>query len=206
MLAAASAGCEILGQAIAVGIAPRHPKKKIEAEFDLKAKRLVIVPYAGNDVLFEYPTAPLEVSREIVHQVIGNLGKRVESIIHPVQVARWQESNLEWPNMSLEAIAETFEADVLLYVELEQYTMLESGSPNLMRGQVRARIQVVEAGAEANPVYESRVETQFPEQRPVAEGEVSLRRIRAVTTRLFARDVVRRFYDHEVPREEEGIG
>ncbi|MFO8012768.1 MAG: hypothetical protein R6X20_05615 [Phycisphaerae bacterium] len=205
-LAVTTAGCEILGQAIAVWIAPRHPKKTVEAEYELEAKRLVIVPYAGNDVLFEYPTAPLQVSRDLVHELVGHLGTRIGEIVHPVQVARWQESNLEWPNMSLEAIAETFQADVLLYVELEQYTMLETGSPNLLRGQVRARVQVVEADAEANPAYESIVQTRFPEQRPVAEGEVSPRRIRAVVTRLFARDLVRRFYDHEVPLEGEGVG
>jgi len=205
-LSAASAGCEILGQMIAVGIAPRHPKKQVEAEYDLEAERLLIVPYAGNDVLFEYPTVPLEVSRDLVHELVGHLKKRVQTVVHPVRVARWQESNLEWPNMSLKAIAEEFEADVLLYVELERYTMFESGSPNLLRGQVRGRVQVVEAGAEANPVYEAIVETVFPEQRPVAEGEISVRRLRATTTRLFARDVIRKFYDHEVPLEGEDAG
>jgi len=205
-LALASAGCEALGQLIAWPIAPRHPKKKVKAEYPLQAQRLVIVPYAGNDVLFEYPTATIQVSRDIVHELALHLKKRVETIVHPVQVSRWQESNLEWPNMSLEAIAETFQADVLLYVELERYTMFEKGSPNLLRGQVRGRVQVVEADAEANPVYEVIVETVFPEQRPVAEGELSVRRLRAATTRLFARDVVRKFYDHEVPLEGEGVG
>ena len=206
VLAVASAGCEIIGQAIAWPIAPRHPKRKVEAEYTLDAERLVIVPYAGNDVLFEYPTAPLEISRDIVHELAGHLKKRVDVIVNPVRVAQWQESNLEWPNMSLEAIAKTFQADTLLYVELERYTMLEKGSPNLYRGQVRARVQVVAPAEEANPVYESTVETVFPEQRPVAEGEISRRRIRATVTRLFARDVVRKFYDHEVPHEGEGVG
>ena len=206
VLVPASAGCEVLGQMLAWPIAPRHPKKKVKTEYPLEAKRLVIVPYAGNDVLFEYPTAPLEISRDLVHELVGHLKSRVEAIIHPVQVARWQESNLEWPNMSLEAIAETFQADVLLYVELERYTMLEKGSPNLFRGQVRARVQVVKPGAEINPVYESIVESVFPEQRPVAEGELSERRLRSTVTRLFARDLVRKFYDHEVPLQGEGVG
>jgi hypothetical protein len=131
---------------------------------------------------------------------------RCQSIVQPVQGARAKTANLVWPKRSRDSFAETFEAEVRLYVELEQYTIQERGSPNLLRGQVRARIQVVETGAEANPVYESIVETRFPEHRPVAEGEVSPRRIRAVVTRLFARDVVRRFYDHEVPLEEGTIG
>jgi len=199
LLALAAGGCELLGQAIAWPIAPRHPKKQVKAEYALQARQLVIVPYAGNDILFEYPTAPLEISRDIVHQIGGNLKGRVEVIVNPVRVARWQESNLEWPNMSLSAIAEAFQADTLLYVELERYSMYEEGSPNLLRGRVRARVQVVEVGDTAGPAYEECVESLFPEQRPVAEGELSERRIRATVNQLFARDVVRKFYDHEVP-------
>jgi len=199
LLAVAVGGCELLGQAIAWPIAPRHPKKQVKAEYMLQAHQLVIVPYAGNDILFEYPTAPIEISRDIVHQIAGNLPARIDVIVNPVLVARWQESNLEWPNMSLPAIAKAFEADTLLYVELEQYTVYEEGSPNLLRGRVRARIQVVKATDTSGPVYEATVETVFPEERPVAEGELSERRVRATVNQVFARDVVRKFYDHEVP-------
>ncbi len=198
-LAASAGGCQYLGQFFAWGFAPRHPKKKIEAEYDLAAERLVIVPYAGTSVLFEYPTAGVEIGSGVRYQAAKHLKGRVKQVADPAYVARWQESHLEWPNMSLEAIAETFQADTLLYVELERYTMFEPGSPNLLRGRVRARIQIVKAGARANPVYETTVETVFPEERPVAQGELSLRRVRGTTTGLFARDVVRLFYDHEVP-------
>ena len=192
-------GCEIIGQMIAYPIAPRHPKRQVPQDYPLKAERLVILPYAGTDVMFEYPTAPLEISRDIIHEIVGHLGQRVASVVHPVQVARWQESNLEWPNLPLEAIAEVFGVDTLLYVELERYGMFEEGSPNLLRGRLGARVQVVKAAAEVNPVYETTVETIFPEERPVALGELSERQIRATVTRLFARDVVRKFYAHEVP-------
>ncbi len=202
---ACAAGCEIAGQGLAWMIAPRHPKKKVKAEYPLQARRLAIVPYVSNAVLFDYPTAPLEISQDLVHEIAGHLKGRVESIVHPVEVARWQESNLEWPNLSLEEIAKALRADTVLYVEMERYSMFEPHSANLLRGRLRARIQVVKPGAEANPVYETTVETVFPEQRPVGEGELSERRLRATVTRLFARDVVRKFYDHEVPLRGEEV-
>jgi len=197
-VALAAAGCQIPGQFLSWAVAPRHPKKIIAAEYPLEAERLVIVPYVGTDVLFSYPTAPLEVSRDLVNEIVRNLKDKVKTIEHPVQVVRWQESNLEWPNMALADIARTFRADTLLYVELERYTMLEERSANLFRGRIRARIQVVLPDAERNPVYETLVETTFPEDRPVGVLEISERKIRGGVTMMFARDAIRKFYEHEV--------
>jgi hypothetical protein len=178
--------------------APRHPKEMVKAEYPLKAERLVIVTYAGTEILFDDPTAPLEVSSDLVNEILRSLGTNVKSIIHPVQVVRWQESNLEWPNMLLVDIAKAFEADTLLYVELERYTMMEDRSANLYRGRIRARIQVAETKAERNPVYETTVETVFPPDRPVGVLESNERTIRLGTNLYFARDVIGKFHDHEI--------
>jgi hypothetical protein len=196
--ALAASGCQIPGQFFAWAAAPRHPMETVPAEYELEADRLVIVPYAGTDVLFSYPTAPLEISHGLVNEIVRNLKPRIHSIEHPVQVVRWQESNLEWPNMALADIAKAFRADTLLYVELERYTMIEERSANLFRGRIKARIQVVKADAERNPVYETVVETVFPEDRPVGVLEISERKIRAGVTMMFARDAVRKFYGHEI--------
>jgi len=196
-----ASGCEIPAQFFAWMVAPRHPKKTVKAEYELAAERLAIVPYTGTDILFTYPAVPIEVSRDLIHELMGHCSDRVKTIVHPVEVVRWQESNLEWPNMALEDIAKTFQADTVLYVELERYTMLEERSANLFRGRMVARIQVIKAEAKRNPVYETTVETVFPEDRPVGVLEVSERKIRAATTRFFARDVIRKFHDHEVKDE-----
>lgn len=196
-LAPACGGC-YAGHLFAWAFAPRHPKQAVKAEYQLDAERLVIVPYAGTDILFAYPTAPLEISRDLIYAFSRNLGARIRSYVNPVEVIRWQESNLEWPNMTLPDIARHFGADALLYVELERYTMIEERSANLFRGRVRARIQVVKPEAIRNPVYETTVETTFPEDRPVGVLETSERQIRAGTTTMFARAVVRKFCDHEI--------
>lgn len=179
-------------------VADRHPKEQIKAEYPLKAERLVIVTYAGTEILFNDPTASLEVSRDITNEILRSLPTAVKSIVHPAQVLHWQESTLEWPNMSLVDIAKTFQADTVLYVELERYTMMEDRSANLYRGRIRARVQVAEAAAPRNPVYETNVETVFPEDRPVGVLETSDRTIRTGTNIFFARAVADKFRDHEV--------
>jgi len=194
VLAATAGGCQM----IPFLFAPRHPKQTIKAEYHLQAERLVVVPYVGNDVLFEFPTASIDISSAVMYQIAAHLRQDVQTVVHPVEVARWQEANLEWPNISLVDIAKAFEADTLLYVEIERYTMVEEFSANLLRGHVRARVQVVRVGADRNPAFETTVETLFPEDQPVGVMEVPDRQLRQVTTRLFARDVIRTFYDYEV--------
>jgi len=195
LVALSACGCHWL---FAWMVADRHPKEQIKAEYALKAERLVIVTYAGTEILFDDPTAPLEVSYNITNEILRSLSSSVKTVVRPEQVVRWQESTLEWPNMSLVDIAKTFQADTLLYVELERYTLMEDRSANLFRGRVRARIQVAEAAATRNPVYETTIETLFPEDRPVGVLETSDRTIRTGTNIFFARAVIDKFRDHEV--------
>jgi hypothetical protein len=173
-------------------------KKTIKAEYALESERLVIVCYAGTDILFTYPTAPLEISRDLVGEMLTHLKPKIKSIIHPVEVIRWQESNLDWPNIPPVEIAKAFNADTMLYIELDDYSTIEERSANLYRGHIRANVQVVKVGAPANPVFRTTVETLFPEDRPVGVLEISERVIRAGTSSFFARAVVNKFYDREI--------
>jgi len=195
LIALGACGCHWLYVWMA---APRHPKETIKAEYALKAERLVIVTYAGAEILFNDATAPLEVSYDVTNEILRSLSQSVKTIIRPEQVVHWQESTLEWPNMSLVDIAKTFKADTILYVELERYTLMEDRSANLFRGRVRARVQVAETAAPRNPVFETTIETMFPEDRPVGVLETSERTIRTGTNLFFARAVVDKFRDHEV--------
>lgn len=180
---------------------PRHQTKTVKAEYQLEAERLVVVPYAGTETLFNYSTAPLEVSAEVANLIVGNLKGRVKTLINPVAVVQWQESNVEWPNMSLVDIGKAFQADTVLYVELERYTMQEDGSANLYRGHVRGRIQVAKTAAERNPVYETNVEVLFPPDNPVGVTGTSEAVVIRATNVAFAREVVAKFHDREVPAE-----
>jgi hypothetical protein len=195
--AGSSAGCYVPHFLVWL-FKPDKITKSVKEEYHLEADRLVIVPYVGTDILFTYPAAPIEVSGELVNAIARDLKGRVKTIIHPVEVVRWQESTLEWPTMSLERIAEEFQADTLLYVELGRYTMVEERSANLFRGRAKARIEVVKVGAEHNPVYDAVVEVIFPEDQPVGVLETSERVIRQGTNILLARDILRKFHDHKI--------
>jgi len=195
LLAVGTAGCHWL---YAWMVAERHPTKIVKAEYLLEAERLVVVPYAGTETLFNHRTAPLEVSADITAYALANLKDRVKSIVNPLAVTQWQEQNVEWPNMSLDDIGKAFQADVVLYVELETYSLLEDGSANLYRGHVRGRVQVAKMGAAHNPVYETTVEIFFPPDHPVGITGTSEAVIRQNTDAVFAQEVVAKFHDRTV--------
>jgi hypothetical protein len=195
LLAVGTAGCHWL---FAWAFAERHPTKVIKAEYALAAERLVVVPYAGTETLFNHRTAPLAVSADIAAYAMANLKDRVKSVVHPLAVIQWQEQNVEWPNMTLEEIGKAFQADVVLYVEIETYSLLEEGSANLYRGHVRARVQVAKMGAPHNPVYETTVEVLFPPDHPIGITGTSAAVISQNTDAQFAQEVVGKFYDRTV--------
>ena len=198
VLAGLTAGGCALGNLYAWMFAPRHPKETIKAAYPLESDRLVIVVYAGSDILFSDPTMPVEISRDLVNEILRTLPDKVKAIVHPVEVMRWQESNLEWPNMPLVEIAKTFKADTLLYLEIERYTLLEEQSANLLRGRVRAHLQVVKVGADRNPAFDTPIETVWPEDDPVGEEERSVQVVRNCTNFVFSHDVINKFHDYEV--------
>jgi hypothetical protein len=156
------------------------------------------VIYAGTDTLFTYPDAPLVISNRMSSECLQHLKPHIQEIPRPTEVIRWQESNLDWPNMTLTQIAKTFQADTILYVELERYTMVEEQSANLLRGRVTARVQVAKVDAPRNPVYETTVETLFPTDQPIGITDASEQNLRMATDQLFTQDVMQKFYDHEV--------
>jgi hypothetical protein len=179
--------------------APRHPKKFVPAEYKLKADMLLILPYAGTDILFNNPTASVEVAQGVMMEIARHLSGKVKRVVNPVQVLQFQENNLDWQSMSLVDVGRKFKADKVLYVELTHYSMIEPDSVNLLRGRISARVEVVDATAQgdAKPVYSTDADVIFPPDRPVDIMEASERMVRQVTIAQFAQTVIRKFYDHK---------
>jgi len=200
-MALGSGGClRLLGQ-FYVGLVKPKDYRDIPKEYDLTATKLVVVPYVPSDIQFEYPELAIEISNNIVYGVAANLKDKVKEIEYPIRVVQWQESNLDWPNLSLEEIGKVFGADTVLYVELERYSVLEENSANLLRGRARGRIEVAKVGAPHNPVYSGVAEVVFPKDYPVNNLTVSERVMRQNTNKLFGDEVANKFHDRRVEVE-----
>jgi len=195
--ACAAGGCG-LPNLLVYPFAEREATRQVAHEYHLTAERLLILPFAGHDVLFEYPGAPLDISYQVIGQIQRYGDVRVRRVINPQQVALYQQSNLDWPNKLVAQIGREFQADKVLYIELNRYTMMEEGSANLYRGRISAHLQVVDPKAEGRlPLYETDVSVTVPEDQPAGVMDVSEDKLRQAAMFRFAEALVWKFVDHE---------
>jgi len=100
-------------------------------------------------------------------------------------------------------LGRTFDADYVLFVTVERFTTVEPGSTNLHRGRLSGVAAVYQTSL---PEREACVwsgddfEVVYP--KDIAEVRVGFddRGIQQETMRIFAAQLVRRFYDHEEDR------
>ena len=179
--------------------ADRDPKKSVPKEHDLRAEVLLILPYSGPQIRLEYPGANLTISNFLIQQIAEHLRGRVSGVVSPVQVIRYQQTDLDWENRSVQEIGRQFGADKVLYIEIRRLTLLEERSANLYRGRVKAHLRVVDVGADPADaeVYEGDVSVVFPRDNPLATSQISRATMAQQVLHRFAVQTIWKFYDHK---------
>ena len=180
-------------------LADREPKKSVAKEYDLRAEALLILPYSGPEILFEHPGANLIISNFIRQQLEVHLSSRVRVGVNPMQVIRYQQTDLDWENKTVQEIGREFGADKVLYIEIRRLTLMEERSANLYRGRVKAHLQVVDVNADAADaeLYSGDVSVIFPKDNPLGTSQVSRADMEQQTLHRLAVETVWKFYDHK---------
>ncbi|MBN2581485.1 MAG: hypothetical protein JXL80_00345 [Planctomycetes bacterium] len=193
-------GCG-LAHLFAYPFASREGTVHVKGDYDLRADALLIFPYLGSEIQLEYPNAGLEISSFIYQELYANLKGRVRGVVNPQQVVRYQQTDLDWQNKSIQEIGREFGADKVLYIEVNRLTLMEEHSANLYRGRVKAHLQVVDVGSTTGEglLYESDVSVVVPKDNPLGTMQISSARIMTETLTQFAKETVWKFYDHEEP-------
>lgn len=177
-----------------------EPTKKVSAEFaHLKGKRLLILVWAEQATLYEYPNVRYEVADHVRYHLKEHFPKL--EVVPPSQVNRYMKSHPDWSTERPTRLGRHFKADNVMMLELMEFTTREPGSPNLFRGRVRARIMMYDmSGEEERPkgIALKPAEAVYPPDRPIGVLRANDRTIRAETYKEFGRVVALKFYDHEV--------
>ena len=191
------AGCNLLEWPVYVIFGQRH--EKIKAEYTgLNGHKTAIVVATGPGVDFEYPEAKLNVALATAVTVRGEIND-VE-FVEQEKVERFQMVNLDWPAMSMSEIAKQLNVDRILYIDLYQFTLYEQRSVQLLRGRVRATLQIYETDSPFpnRVVYQSEIATLYPEHGPVPSSPAAMHKLQTETIIIFAQTLARKFYDHKV--------
>jgi hypothetical protein len=150
-------------------IEPKGPK--------LEEKKVVILCNVSSGALAEFPS----LERDIARELSSVLKKKVEKIkmVEPDKVATWVEAHPHW-NDPADA-ARDFNADIAIFLEVEQFQIQSPGDLNMVHGESKVHIQVFEMEypknskdkpikdqpKEAHNIYDEYTETTFPNRGPL---------------------------------------
>lgn len=175
----------------------------VPAEFEgLQGQRVAVVVFADERVRYENFLAPLTVSTEVATELQDKV--KDATAVNPQRIVLYQRENIDWNAMDKTELGKLFDADYVLFISLLEYSTHEVGSVNLYRGRITAEVSLWETDLpekEARVWRESTLGVLFPEKDPVGQLGYSDRQMRAVTERLFAEKLVRKFYKHKELRE-----
>jgi len=197
-------GCGLINW-VSYVFAPASRMKTVKAEFDgFKGKSVAVVVYADLETQVDYPTAQLELSDMVASEMRRHI-KGVR-LIDPRTIIRYQSENPRWDIMPPEKLCEVFNCDYVLLISLMEFSTRERGSVYLARGRIKADVSVYQSGLSsadgANPVWRGEpLSIRFPRQSTLGVPAENDQVIRVQTERLFATELVKKFYDYKVPKE-----
>jgi len=170
----AISGCD--PRALVFFLQPNNPS--IEAPGpSLLEKKVVILCNVSANALGEFPS----LERDMCREVAGLFRKKVKKItvVDPDKVATWIEAHPKWSDPS--DAARDFDADVVIFLEIEEFRIQSPGDLNVLHGTSKTHIQVFEMQypknskdkpikdqpKEAHNIYDQYCESTFPNRGPI---------------------------------------
>lgn len=134
--------------------------KKYPADYKgLDDKTVAIVVYVDSATNFEYPSAREEISSFITQQIQTTMPRT--KLVPPDMIIRWQNETINWQALAARDIAEKFNVDCVLMIEVLDYGTREPDVKNLVRGHLTALAQVTEKD-QASPAWRKEVSALWP--------------------------------------------
>ena len=142
LLSAASAGLVgIAGcdpRSLFYFLQPWEPTIAPPKETSLKGKKVVVYTTAAPSATGEAATVSQEVTRELV-AILRNTVKKIE-VVDPDKVNAWANDHQTWSDPG--EIAKAFDADAIVYLEIEEFSYQDPHSPGLLEGHSRTHVQL----------------------------------------------------------------
>ena len=143
----------------------------------LLEKKVVILCSVTSGAIGEFPSLERDIPRELA----STLKKKIKKItvVEPDKVVTWVEAHPHWTDPA--DAARDFNADMAIFLEVEQFQIQAPGDLNMVHGDAKIHIQVFEMQypknskdkpikdqpKEAHNVYDEYVESNFPNRGPL---------------------------------------
>ena len=182
--------------------APASKGKWVPAETEAlsEGKKVLILVYA--DEAIQYQHDQLARYRTAAHVAVELQSKLKVEVIDPSRVEGFQGSHLDWTNSHPSQIGrEQFGADLVLYIELQEFTTAAEESGELLRGRLEGNCSLysTDVASGRSELWHGKVKAIYPPDIPQVAEIGAAERIRDQTLKLFAEGLVRHFYGHHEP-------
>lgn len=177
---------------------------KIPAEFRKMTKDDLT---QGKHTVLVVCTAPESIDSEnstLAYDVIDGVTRRMKlhgiNVVNPDLVANYLDMN-GGGDIDPTQLAEEFDPDYIIVIEIQHFSFREPNSPKLLRGQSSGIVRVVEVSEinghkRANSVFGTEFASTYPIHQPVSEqGRSSLIFQKEYMDR-FCTQLAEKFYDH----------
>ena len=186
------------------GLTPTGKGEWVAAENEAlsKDKKVLILVYA-DDAYYSGQYQHADVRYETAAMVAEQMrSKLAVDVVDPAIVEQFQRSNPNWTDRHPSRIGrERYRADLVLYIELQEFTMTSKEFGGLLRGSMEGACSLFttsESGSEAE-LWRKRVNAVYPPDMPELTETGAEGRVRDETMKLFAERVVKNFYGHYEP-------
>ena len=195
-------GCAVAG-VVADRVAGGERRVKVEADYrDLEDRSVAVLVAADGAMLYHSPQA----RERVIRQTSAGVAEHVSgtTLANPRQIVEFQNTNPYWATVPAGRLLEVLDVERLVLIDLVEYRTHDPGNRHIWRGRITGNVAVHAADVSDpdNPDYYGTVTVNYPEddQIGVVDPDTDTQTIELAMVKVFARDVVRLFHDHEVRR------
>jgi hypothetical protein len=181
-------------------LAPAGRGKWIPAQSEAlsEGKKVLILVYADENIQYQHGQMARYYTAAAVAEQMQSKLKVV--VVDPLIVEKYQASDMSWADIHPSRLGyEKYQADLTLYVELQEFTTAAEDYGELLRGRMEGNCSLFTAdqyGSQAELLWQKRVNAVYPPDTPQVAQSGAAERIRAKTVKVFAENLVKNFHGH----------
>jgi hypothetical protein len=179
--------------------------RPVKAEYRVGKKKLAVIVWADRSVIDEYPSARRMVCRALTHELTTHLEEQGATLVSARKISEFQEhGDANWEAMSNNEIGKELKADMVLRVDLIDFTTRAAETRQLQKARISANVNLYPSGeTTANSLYSDEIKTTYPPDSLHGAQDLEEADLLHQAVDYFAAVAARKFYDHEVKLEDD---
>jgi len=174
-------------------------EKEVKAEYGKIGSRIVgVLVWADQSTLDEDPRVRQRICKAVTYYLKKNLPGA--ELVSPEEITKLQERQGRiWEELTAKQLCERLKCDLILRIDLLEYTTRAGDTRELRRGRVRATVNLYDCSPDAGRevVYQTEVLANYPPQPGHSVFDMDDTDLLHETVEHFAELTARKFYDHK---------